>query len=103
MFQKRFLLIIFFTCNVMIGTVYAEPYKSQKFPPSELIAKNYYSDRSYLGKYLGKIETSKNKYEVYFELSEVPRKTQSISVIKLDNGSWLQTIRYNVSFYIMVK
>ena len=107
--KSKNLCILFVFLFTLINTshVFAEPYKSSKFPSDEIINKNikmFDKNSAELGKFIGKRQIEKNVYKVFFsntsDKGNVVGKTElgslleeigviSVNFEKLDNDIWI--------------
>jgi hypothetical protein len=101
------LLFVFFFIFITTSHIFAEPYKSSKFPSVEIINNNikmFEKNSEGLRKYIGKRQIEKNVYKVFFsntsdkgniagnaELGNLLEEVGVVSVNfeKLDNDIWI--------------
>ena len=91
--MKR-IVILSIICLALVfqSVTYAEPYKSGKFPPENLLYKalslhGFHGKGSLAVVIIGKFKESDNSYKIWFSFEKI--RAGSVSLIKLDTNIWI--------------
>lgn len=98
--MKKLLAMTIVFLFAMISISFAEPYKSSKFPPEEIIKKSYTNNYSkgsfFLHQIIGKYKDADGKYYLYTYTQQgdsIHFSSDPIILIKLDTDMWIIKFR----------